>query len=190
MIGKGLSFFMVSVGILAMSLSFANAQQTVVGTGNYITDVKAVQQAVDQGGTVFLKGRFFFGGNGSVTIKKDVQIIGEKEKDVMAKITGGQEIFKTIIPDPYNPDLPGPKIAIQNIYFEWALRNAIDIPYSSGATIIGNKFNFRRYPYTIHGKFGYFVHGIACGTFDVFTPWQFKRYVPGAFTGNLVIKDN
>jgi hypothetical protein len=185
-----LSFFMLSMGTLAMSSANADAQQTVVGTGNYLTDVKAVQQAVDQGGTIILKGRFFFGGNGSVTIKKDVQIIGEKEKDVMAKITGGQEVFKTIIPDPYNPDVPGPKVAIQNIHFEWALRSAIDISYSSGATINGNKFSFRIYPYSIFGKPGYFIHGIACGTFDVFSPLQHKRYSPGAFTGNLVIKDN
>jgi hypothetical protein len=188
---KGLIFFMVSVGILSLSFSFAHAQQTVVGTGNYITDVKAVQQAVDQGGTVYLKGNFFFGGNGSIIIKKDVQIIGEKEKDFKTRITGGCEVFKTVIPDPYSPDIPGPKITIQNIHFQWALRNAIDLPYSSGATIIGNKFSaFRIYRYQVFKKFGYLIHGITFGTFDVYSPFPQKKYVPGAFTGKLVIKDN
>ena len=188
---KGLAVFVLSIGILAMSFAYADAQQTVVGTWNYITDVKAVQQAVDQGGTVYLKGNFFFGGNGSVTIKKDVQIIGQGEKDSMTKIAGGCEVFKTIIPDPYSPDIPGPKITIQNIHFQWALRNAIDFPYSSGATITGNKFNgFRIYPYRVFNKFGGTIHGITFGTFDVNVPHPEKRYVPGASTGNLVIKDN
>src|SRR3990172_11827468 len=52
----------------------------VEGKNDPVADVQAVQKEVDQGGTVLLKGRFDFGDKGSVTITKDVNVLGETDE--------------------------------------------------------------------------------------------------------------
>ena len=47
---------------------------TVIGKRDSEQDVKAVQEAVDKGGTVLLKGTFDFGPKGRVDIKNDVAV--------------------------------------------------------------------------------------------------------------------
>jgi hypothetical protein len=46
--------------VLPWTTGAASTTTVVVGTGNAITDVAAVQAAVNQGGNVFLKGHFSF----------------------------------------------------------------------------------------------------------------------------------
>ena len=46
----------------------------VTGNENPELDVKAVQEAVDKGGSVLLKGTFDFGNKGQVKITKDAEI--------------------------------------------------------------------------------------------------------------------
>ena len=58
------------------SFNSAEAQITIVGQNNPAVDIQAVQKAVDQGGTVNLKGTFDFGDKGRVNITKDVKIVG------------------------------------------------------------------------------------------------------------------
>jgi hypothetical protein len=48
-------------GFLAIALQPVAAQQIVIGQDNSSVDVEAVQAAVNQGGTIILKGSFDFG---------------------------------------------------------------------------------------------------------------------------------
>jgi len=68
----------------------AEAQLTVVGQNNPAIDIQAVQRAVDQGGTINLKGSFDFGNEGRVNITKDVKIIGETDsnRSPLTKVKG------------------------------------------------------------------------------------------------------
>jgi hypothetical protein len=53
------------------------AEYTVItGKNNEEFDVKAVQEAVDKGGSVLLKGTYNFGQKGRVNIKNDTEVIG------------------------------------------------------------------------------------------------------------------
>jgi len=46
----------------------------VIGRSDSTQDVQAVQEAIEKGGTVLLKGAFDFGSKGKVTIKNDVAV--------------------------------------------------------------------------------------------------------------------
>jgi len=63
----------------------------VTGKGDPVYDIKAVQDAVDKGGKVLLKGTFDFGEKGRVNIKNDIEIIGETDTQglPLTKIKGG-----------------------------------------------------------------------------------------------------
>ena len=61
------------------SFNSAEAQTAIVGKNNPSVDIQAIQKAVDQGGTVTLKGTFNFGNEGRVNITKDVKIVGETD---------------------------------------------------------------------------------------------------------------
>ena len=114
----------------------------VLGTANAEIDVKAVQEAVDKGGTVLLKGMFNFGQKGRVNIKNDIEIIGETDMTgrPMTKITGGFWTFHSPLPSTELPlPGPGPKIKIKNIHFDGATWTPMHFPYTSGAEISGNK---------------------------------------------------
>ncbi len=65
-----ISLFMV---VAIFSFTPVEAQITIVGQNNPTVDIQAVQKAVDQGGTINLKGTFDFGNEGRVNITKDVQ---------------------------------------------------------------------------------------------------------------------
>ena len=68
----------VAVGSSIASVTTVEGQPVAVeGKNDPAVDVQAVQKAVDRGGTVLLKGRFYFGDKGSVTITKDVNVLGE-----------------------------------------------------------------------------------------------------------------
>ncbi len=109
------SLFMV---IAIFSFNSAEAQVTIVGQNNPTIDVQAIQKAVDQGGTINLKGTFDFGNEGRVNITKDVQIIGEtNNKGPVTKIKGGFWTLHSPLPTQLPPTAPGPKIAIKSIHF-------------------------------------------------------------------------
>ena len=65
----------------------------VTGQSNPELDVKAVQEAVDMGGSVLLKGTFNFGQKGRVNIKKNVEVIGETDGIVVHshRVSGGDK---------------------------------------------------------------------------------------------------
>ncbi len=104
-------------GLLALKIHPVTAQETVIGQDNPALDVQAIQVAVDKGGEIFLKRTFDFGEKGSVTINKDVKIVGEKDSQgvSMTRIKGGFRTFLSPLPAQLPPQIPGPKFVIQNI---------------------------------------------------------------------------
>lgn len=182
-------------GCAPMTVSPTSYDSVVVGKNNPDTDIKAVQNAVDQGGTILLKGTFDFGNKGSVKIKNDISILGETGISGAFKtlIKGGFESFHSPLPPELPPQAPGPKIKIQNIHFDGALEEPINLAYSSGATIKGNRITNVR-PMLIDeavlGKSGlYLQKGIICTSY-LAQPKETRRYQPGAITGVIEIADN
>jgi hypothetical protein len=176
------------------SFTSAAAQITIVGQNNPTIDLQAVQRAVDQGGTINLKGTFDFGNEGRVNITKDVQIIGETiPGGPLTKIKGGFWTLHSPLPVQLPPTTPGPKITIKSIHFDGSLGNSIHLAYSSGATITGNKITNVRpkaADFPIFGKTGLnYQHGIFCGTAYA-QPFATRKYIPDAFNGILTITDN
>jgi hypothetical protein len=170
-------------------------QITIVGQNNPAVDVQAVQKAVDQGGTTNLKGTFDFGDKGRVNIIRDVKIIGETNHHgrPITKIKGGYWTFHSPLPSMLPPEVPGPRITIQNIYFDGALHVPILLSYCSGATVSNNKIRNIR-PIAIDGQiFGKSglnnQQGIICSPLFA-QPLETRKYIPNAFTGNLIIEGN
>lgn len=196
---KKLATAMVMIGILGF-LSFpASAgspeayDSVVVGKSDSTHDVKAVQDAVDKGGKVLLKGVFDFGEKGRVNIKKDVKIIGETDNQAspLTKIRRGHWTFYSPLPSRESPpQAPGPKIEIQGIHFDGALWTPIHFPYTSGAVISGNKItNVAPFELPIKWKGGetLWVHaGVLMGTRFI----NRERTLPGAVTGRLIFEKN
>ncbi len=178
------------------SFTLAEAETIVVGQNNPAVDIQAVQKAVDQGGTINLKGTFDFGNEGRVNITKDVKIVGERFEGgkPITKIKGGYWTFHTPLPAKLPPEVPGPKITIQGIYFDGALWAPIYLAYSSGVTISNNKMTNIR-PRAMGGQLVFgkpelnMQQGIICHPGYAQT-WETRKYLPGAFTGNLIIEDN
>jgi len=197
---KSVIFCLVSIFIIAgWLLGFvvqigAQPQKTITGQNNPAVDPQAVQAAVSEGGTIVLKGTLNFGDKGMVNITKDVNIMGETDdKGVpITKIKGGFWTFHSPLPSQLPPEVPGPKITIQNIHFDGALWCPIQLAYSSGATIANNKVTNLRpipIPVPVFGKTGVFAQqAIVCGTLNE-QPKE-PKYLPGVFTGQLIITDN
>jgi len=162
----------------------------LVGKGDPAYDVKAVQDAVDKGGSVLLRGTFDFGAKGRVNIKNDINIYGEVDNkgDPLTKIKGGFWTFHAPLPPQVPPQAPGPKITIQGIHFEGALWTPVNLAYSSGALIVGNKItNVLPLPskQPVFGKPGLNLQqGIRISGLYI-KPKEPPRRLPGAITGPL-----
>jgi hypothetical protein len=182
-----LSIFLI-VGLFALGVHSVNAQQTVFGQDNPAVDVQAVQAAVSQGGEILLKRTFDFGEKGSVIINKDVKIVGEKDDQGVptTKIKGGTRTFFSPLPTLLPPQMPGPKIAIQNIQFDGTLAFPIHVAYCSGATITGNKMTNLRPVVTPQVNLSV---GVMVGS-SLTQPPATRKYLPGAITGIITIADN
>jgi hypothetical protein len=183
---------MVITLVMAFVLSLfpsAEAQITIVGRNNPTIDVPAVQNAVNQGGDVLLKGTFDFGPEERVTLTRDLKIYGEKNREgvFLTTIKGGYWTFCSLAPSQLPPQIPGPRITIQDIHFEGPLWAPIYLEYSDGATIAGNKMtNIRpRLAGSDRPMFGkqdvYWQQSIA------FFP---QKYEPGLITGSIKIVEN
>jgi hypothetical protein len=184
------------LGFLPQSASAASSQpydSMVTGTGNPEQDVKAVQDAVNQGGTVLLKGTFDFGQKGRVNITKGVDITGESDSKgtPLTKITGGFWTFysplpATELPLPYH----GPKIKIKNIHFDGATWAPMHFPFTSGAEISGNTIT-NVHPFSVPRKWKggekLLVNaGAILGTYFAHK----DSIIPGAATGHLIFENN
>ena len=174
---------------------------TVTGKGDPTYDVKAVQDAVNQGGTVLLKGAFDFGADGRVNIANDVKIVGETDSQgkPLTKILGGKWTFYSPLPSPQlPPEAPGPKVTIQGIHFDGAVWTPIHLAYTSGAEISGNKItNVVPYgipshenPYKWKGLEGWETMWIQQGAVLATTYTAGDKYLPGAVTGLFIFENN
>ncbi len=118
----------------------ASAQVRVVGTGNPDIDVPAVQDAVNQGGNVILKGHFSFDAAPTITadlpglplamvlVSKAVTISGaDEDGDEMATIEGGRI--------PFEVEAPGSAVTIERLHFVNPTSAAIDVSAVSGLVI-------------------------------------------------------
>jgi hypothetical protein len=192
---------LIAVGIFlfVQAISMGPAESTemvVIGTNDPSQDVKAVQKAVDQGGIINLKGTFDFGNEGRVSITKDVKIVGEIAEggSLFTKIKGGFWTLHSPLPEKLPPEAPGPKITIQGIHFDGALWAPVVLTYSSGATISNNKLTNIRpksVDMPIFGKHGLNMQqGILCHPGYGQAKLEARKYIPYAFTGNLIIEGN
>jgi hypothetical protein len=181
---------------LATLDSFATQQNydsIVDGKNKPEHDIKAVQEAVNKGGSVLLKGLFNFGQKGRVNIKNDIEITGESDSkgSPLTKIKGGFWTFHSPLPTTELPFLgPGPKIKIKNIHFDGATWTPMHFPYTSGAEISGNNItNIQPHgvPYKWPGgEKLLFSAGALFGTRYVHR----EKNLPGAVTGNLIFENN
>lgn len=184
---------LVTVSVVLSALA-AHAYDTVVtGKNNEHHDVQAVQEAVDKGGAVLLKGLFNFGQKGQVTITTDVAIEGERNSSgkPTTKIVGGFCPFQTTLPttEPPLPG-PGPKLKIRNIHFDGSTWTPMNFPYTSGAEISGNTITNVK-PYAIPRKWKggdslLVSAGVLMGTRFAHR----EKIIPEAVTGRLTFNNN
>jgi hypothetical protein len=180
--------------ILSIAAGTLYAYDSVVtGENNAEIDVKAVQAAVDKGGSVLLKGTFNFGQKGRVNIKNDVEISGESDSKgrPLTKITGGFWTFHSPLPTTELPlPGPGPKMKIKNIHFDGATWTPMHFPYTSGAEISGNRItNIQPFPLPVKWPGGdklLVTAGALLGTYFAHK----EKNLPGAVTGNLIFENN
>jgi hypothetical protein len=185
-----LSFFF----ILSISAETLYAYDSIVtGKNNPELDAAAVQEAVDKGGTVLLKGTFDFGPKGNVKIKNDVEISGESDSkgNPLTRINRGFWCFQTLLPttDPPIPG-PGPKVQIKHIHFDGAVWTPMHFPYTSGAEVSGNKITNVQ-PFAIPRKWpGGETLLVTAGAFFGTRFAHTEKIIPGAVTGRLLFADN
>lgn len=125
--------------LLCLLATPAMADRTVTGTDDPAQDVKNVQDAVDEGGTVTLRGTFDFGRDGRVTIRKTVRIIGQKGYgDPETKIKGGFWTFYSPLPVKGAPPAGiGPIVAIHDIHFVGAKGTPLHFTHVGGLDVRG-----------------------------------------------------
>jgi len=163
-------FAIIVISALALSTvpvlaSSPGAYDSVlVGKGDPAYDVKAVQEAVDKGGSVLLRGTFNFGQKGRVNIKNDIEIMGESDSKgrPLTKIMGGFWTFHSPLPTTELPlPGPGPKMKIKNIHFDGATWTPMHFPLLiQDGVVLGS----------------YFAHK--------------EKFLPGAVTGHLIFENN
>lgn len=194
--------YIVVLSIIGLFLSCTHLTSTespsafdsiVTGQNDSAQDVQAVQEAVDKGGAVLLKGAFDFGPKGKVTINNDVAVWGESDGNgrLLTKINGGFWVFHSPLPSTDLPlPGPGPKIEIKNIHFDGVTWSPMHFPFTSGAEITGNRItNVQPFKLPIKWKGGDVVlvqTGIILGTRFAHK----EKFLPGAVSGNLVVENN
>jgi hypothetical protein len=192
-----MKFVVLSISVLLTFLIAAGTlyayDSVVTGKNNAENDIKAVQEAVDKGGTVLLKGVFNFGQKGRVNIKNDIEISGESDSkgNPLTKIMGGFWTFHSPLPSTEPPlPGPGPKMKIRNIHFDGAVWTPMHFPHTSGAEISGNKItNVHPFPIPLKWPGGEKLlvsAGALLGTRFAHK----EKILPGAVTGNLIVNDN
>ena len=194
---RKLKFYILSVSVFLLFLITAGSlyayDSVVTGKNNAEYDVKAIQDVVDKGGTVLLKGKFNFGQKGQVKIKNDIEISGEVDDkgSPMTKIMGGFWVFHSPLPSTELPlPGPGPKMKIKNIHFDGAVWAPIHFPYTSGAEISGNKITNVQ-PFAVPLKWpGGEKLLVSAGVLLGSRFAHREKILPGAVTGHLIVENN
>lgn len=182
------------VSLLILSANMLLAFDTIItGKSDSEYDVTAVQDAVDKGGSLLLKGTFNFGPKGRVNITNDIQISGEIDEagKYLTKINGGLWTFHSPLPSKELPiTTPGPKVKVEKIHFDGATRAPLHFAYTSGIEILNNKITNvlpLSYPYKWKGGETLLLNaGILLGNRFV----HMEKVLPGAVTGRLIFSNN
>lgn len=130
--------FILACLCLILTALPALAEQTVVGTGDPVQDVKNVQTAVDAGGLVLLRGDFDFGKDGRVKITKDTRIMGESDSMGEPKTTVRGGFWSLYCPLPVHgapPSKRGPLIKVRSIHFKGAKGTPLHFPHAGGLDV-------------------------------------------------------
>ena len=177
--------------LLAGSACLAQDTTVVHGLDDSSRDPARVQSAVDRGGTVALRGTFDFGDGGSVSIRRDVEILGELSNgQPLAKIKGGKWSFHSPLPKALPPAEPGPSIAIRGIHFDGAAWAPIHIAYARRVVVSDNRITAVRpvpSPAPLLGREGLLLQqGISLGPFLSFP----ATYPAASLTGEIRIERN
>ena len=152
-----------------------------------IAFLRAIAAALPDGGRVVLAGTFDFGERGRVTLTRDVEIVGRDG----ATIRGGFFTFMSPVPATLPPAGPGPRIAIRDLAFTGALWSPINVGHASALVVSGNRISaLRPHPLPMPNiPEGRTQAGVLYGE-----AWaqglKDRRYVPGVFTGRVIIERN
>ncbi|MFC2046169.1 hypothetical protein ACFLTC_01435, partial [Chloroflexota bacterium] len=177
--------------VVASAPPAAGAQYdiVVIGSNDPDLDVNKVQWAVDNYNRILLKGTFDFGDWGTVAVTRDVEIHGEKSRNVYnTKIIGGQIPFLvgSSATGPYeffnNPDalVPVNSFAIRDISFENAMVAVGvaschgDVRITGNEVVDGRLWDFGSWSFSA----GIYVGSVAAAN------------DPGVVTGNITIANN
>jgi hypothetical protein len=177
--------------LLAGQFSLAQDPAVVDGLDDPARDLANVQSAVDHGGAVTLRGTFDFGDSGSISIQRDVEILGENSSGQLStKIKGGKWSFHSPLPNSLPPKEPGPGITIRGIHFDGASWAPIHIAYARRVVVSDNRITGVRpvlSPAPILGREGLFLQqGISLGPAFSFP----GIYPPASLTGEVQIERN
>jgi hypothetical protein len=177
--------------LLAGRAGLAQDTTVVHGLDDSSRDPARVQSAVDRGGTVALRGTFDFGDAGSVSIRRDIEILGELPNgQPSTKIKGGKWTFHSPLPNSLPPAEPGPSIAIRGIHFDGAAWAPIHIAYARRVVVSDNRITAVKTvpsPAPLLGREGLLLqHGISLGPFLSFP----GTYPAGSLTGEIRIERN
>jgi hypothetical protein len=110
----------------------ASAEVVVVGTGNPLIDVPAVQTAVDGGGVVKLQGHFSFDvpptDDRTILVTRGVVVSGVPDEEArIPTIVGGKIAFRV--------DAPGAPVVFEHLRFVGARSGAIEVRAASNVAI-------------------------------------------------------
>ena len=177
--------------LLAARSSLAQDAVVVRGLDDFSRDPARVQSAVDRGGTVVLRGTFDFGDSGSISIRRDVEILGELSTGQQStKVKGGKWSFHSPLPSALPPTEPGPSIAIRGIHFDGASEAPIHIAYARRVVVSDNRITAVRpapSPAPVLGREGLFLQqGISLGPALSFP----GTYPAGSLTGDVRVERN
>jgi len=177
--------------LLASQVSLAQGPAVVDGLNDPARDPARVQSAVDRGGAVVLRGTFDFGDIGSISIRRDVEILGEMSSgQVSTRIKGGKWSFHSPLPGMLPPAEPGPSITIRGIHFDGASWTPIHIAYARRVVVADNRITGVRpvpSPAPILGREGLFLQqGVSLGPALSFP----GAYPAGSLTGEVRIERN
>ena len=177
--------------LLAGQFSLAQEPAVVDGLNDPARDLARVQSAVDRGGAVILRGTFDFGDSGSISIRRDVEILGEMPAgQVSTRIKGGRRSFHSPLPNTLPPAEPGPSIAIRGIHFDGAFWTPIHIAYARRVVVADNRITGVRpvrSPAPILGREDLFLQqGVSLGPTFSFP----GAYPAGSLTGEVRVERN
>lgn len=127
----GLIALIFAVALSAPSLAAPDYDAIVVGQNDPLVDVANIQNAMNLGGRILLRGTFDFGFDGFVNVVGDVILEGEKRGGVETTILGGFATLRSEVMA---------NLTVRKIRFEGSRGVAILAPRTTGLTVEESTF--------------------------------------------------